>query len=215
MGGYGSTRWGWQRTRIDTDGLLFLDVRYLARNCYLQPGAYSIVWTRRGQTSGNIVVRMTADDLETLMLDYQTRRSGEEWKPVHERVALTRTACHYGGSRPWFLCPGCGSQRAVLYSVGGRFRCRTCHELAYSSTRETPADRKIRRGAAIQQKLGGRGSGGVWPSSPKPKGMHWRTCARLLAEFQHYEFRAHLELTAAFDQLIARFDQNWGHLLED
>jgi hypothetical protein len=76
MGGYGSTRWDWQRTRIDTDGLLFLDIRYLARNNYLQPGAYSIGWTQRGDPSGNIVVRMTVDDRQTLVLDYQTRGQG-------------------------------------------------------------------------------------------------------------------------------------------
>jgi hypothetical protein len=77
-----------------------------------------------------------------------------------------------------------------------------------------PADRMLRRADAIQQKLGGHGTSGVWTWSPKPKGMHWRTYARLLAQLQRYEFRAHLEFTAAFDQLMARFDRTRGQLLE-
>ncbi len=37
MGGYGSTRWGWQRTRDTTDPYLWLDVRLLARWGALAP----------------------------------------------------------------------------------------------------------------------------------------------------------------------------------
>jgi hypothetical protein len=47
MGGYGSNRWGGERTRLDTAGLLYLDIRALRRQGALQPGAWSTQhWTR-------------------------------------------------------------------------------------------------------------------------------------------------------------------------
>ncbi|HEV2066711.1 MAG TPA: DUF2231 domain-containing protein [Thermomicrobiales bacterium] len=35
------------------------------------------------------------------------------------------------------LTDNAGLARAVLYALAGRFRCRTCHQLAYPSTRST------------------------------------------------------------------------------
>ena len=40
-----------------------------------------------------------------------------------QQIAITRTPCHYGGTRPWFRCPG-GERVAVLYLRAGRFACR-------------------------------------------------------------------------------------------
>ena len=38
------------------------------------------------------------------------------------RVAITRTACHLGGARAWFICPCSGHRCAILYPV----QCRHC-----------------------------------------------------------------------------------------
>ena len=49
MGGYGSGRWGWHRAKTDTDGLLRLDVRWLARQGLIAPGvvgALAVAWSR-------------------------------------------------------------------------------------------------------------------------------------------------------------------------
>src|SRR5680860_502757 len=162
MGGYLSTRWNWTPTRTETDPLLWLDVRLLKRWGALEPGAvYFPAWTSRGKPSGNIVTRMS-DDGSCLTLDYKTRKPGEDWRDVEEPVWLDSTPCNYGGERPWFLCPGCNERRAVLFSVGGRFRCRGCHKLAYSSTREDPHERAIRRCANLRRKLGGSWNQPVW-----------------------------------------------------
>lgn len=179
MGGFGSTRWGWHRTRETTDPLLCLDVRLLSRRGALEPGVWSTTsWTCRGEPSGDITHRAEAG---ALILDYRTKGARDaEWRPVSERITVDSTACHYGGARPWFLCPGCGRRRAVLYSVGGHFRCRTCHDLAYSSTRETPADRALRRADTLRRKLADRPGLHHWP--PKPKGMHWRTYSRIMSQ---------------------------------
>ena len=55
-----------------------------------------------------------------------------------ERIPWIRLAwipCNYGGSRPWFLCPGCDRRAAILYVEGGRLLCRPCLGLSYPSQR--------------------------------------------------------------------------------
>jgi hypothetical protein len=54
-----------------------------------------------------------------------------------ERVPLLTTPGTIGGVRDWFGCPACGRRCAILYALGGRFRCRGCHHLTYRSTRAT------------------------------------------------------------------------------
>jgi hypothetical protein len=185
MGGYGSGRWQFEPTRQDTNPLLALDVRWLARVGALQPGALAFPqWTSRGEPSGDITTQAGRDGC-SLTLRYRVWAPGDEWQPVEETVSLDFTACHFGGERPWFLCPSCGSRRAELYSVGGRFRCRVCHDLAYSSTREDAKDRSFRRVRALQKRLGGGGYGvPVWHIPSRPPRMHWTTYRRLVHELR-------------------------------
>ena len=214
MGGDGSGRWGGHRAKPDTDGLLTLDVRWLARQGYLAPnasGAYSVAWSRGDRPAGDILVRYDGDRPDELVLDYRTRRGeGAPWAPVRERVALDRTPCPYGGSRPWFLCPGCLDRRAVLYSVGGRFRCTACHDLAYSSTREGVAERHRRRADELRRRLGGEPGSFSFPW--KPKGMRWATDDRIVAEINEREHAALVVFNAETDAMFARLDRKYGLL---
>ena len=109
---------------------------------------------------------------------------------VQERVALDYLPNHYGGARPFFLCPGCGRRVRFLYQRWGRFRCRYCARLNYRSQQEN------RDGLATYHKavklLRGpfRLNGDQLPVPmdlpgfipPRPKGMHWRTYSRLCLE---------------------------------
>lgn len=210
MGGYYSTRWGGTPTRQDTDPLLKLGIARLRTMGALRPGAWCThSWTCRGEPSGTITTIMEHDG-HTLTLDYRTQAQGEtEWTPIREAVTIDRTPCHYGGERPWFLCPGCQVRRGVLFSVGGRFRCRQCHQLAYSSTRESPSDRSIRRIQELQRTLGGGGWGvPIWDVPRKPDGMSWRRYGRLRAEL----IREMERQDALFD---ADMQRRFGHLLGD
>ena len=98
---------------------------------------------------------------------------------------MESTACALGGHRRWFACPTCTWRVAVLYGAGRLFACRRCKGLAYASQGESYDDRSARRADRIRKRLG-------WPAGilngpgAKPKGMHWRTYERLLA--QHDEF---------------------------
>jgi hypothetical protein len=43
--------------------------------------------------------------------------AGREWQDIDECIGLSFSSCHYGGKRPWFVCPmaECGRAVAVLY----------------------------------------------------------------------------------------------------
>ena len=191
-----------------------LDVRWLARQGYLAPdtsGVYAVAWSRGDRPAGDILVRSDADRPGELVLDYRTRRyEGEPWAPVRENIPLDRTPCPYGGDRVWFRCPGCFGRRAVLYAVGGRFRCRACHDLAYSSTREGEADRHRRRADELRRRIGCKP--GIFSVPRKPKGMHRRTYERLVAEINAREEAALAAFSAETDALVARLARRYGPL---
>jgi hypothetical protein len=180
MGGYFSTRWGAERSRHETGSLLYLDIADLRRLGALTPGVIaSVQWTDgRGDATGSIVTHMHPTS-DALTLRYSVRTSDDDdWQPIGERIDLEATPCHYGGSRLWLICPACQSRRRLLYCLGGRFRCRQCHDLAYSSTREDVLERSQRRTHKLQRRLG-ETSSGILDVPPKPRGMHWNTYARI------------------------------------
>jgi hypothetical protein len=87
-------------------------------------------------------------------------------------VSIERTACNYGGSRLWFLCPRCGDRRAVLYGDGqSAFGCRRCMNLHYTCETEDTFDRRERKRRKLETKL--NDSGG------KPKWMRLATFEQL------------------------------------
>lgn len=68
------------------------------------------------------------------------------------------TPCHYGGSRPWLLCPGCGRRRAKLYPPewtpeGGT--CRVCLRFGYRSRSVDWRGRRELAALKIRERLGG------------------------------------------------------------
>ena len=123
-------------------------------------------------------------DQGRITLTYRYRCNDDEWQDVEEPVAIVWTPCHFGGSRPWFICPGvvngvpCGRRVGKLYGPGRYFLCRHCYGLAYQSQREQPHERALRRANSIRMRLGGE-PGMLCPFPEKPKGMHWRTYERL------------------------------------
>jgi len=187
MGGHGSGRRFWNAVKPDTDPLLLIDLRHLVRNDLLKaPIGESrdrqLEWLSRGRPAGSIMYRVTGngDDWpHDITLIYSTRRSeSQPWIEHRERIDLDTTPCHFGGERPWFLCPGCGKRKGVLRSIGGAFRCNTCHQIAHTSTRESVSERAIRRADKVRLRLGGD-RGALWDVPPKPKGMHCLTYVQL------------------------------------
>jgi len=126
-------------------------------------------------------IRTLYEDSPHLRVHYTNTRSGEKYD---YKILLTTTRPHYGGERWWFRCPvqGCGRRVAVLY-LAQIFACRHCCKLAYSSQNEAPHYRQLHKAQKIHQQLGGDWAldGG---EPPKPKGMHWKTYWRKVAQME-------------------------------
>lgn len=200
MGGRGSGRhWHWG-TKATVAELRSLDVRRWARDGLLEPGrSFGWQWSRDGERVGDIRAHVMQD---AVRLGYRTRDHGGEWEPMDYSVRLLRTRCHLGGERVWFACPvvNCGRRVALLY--GGKvFACRQCHHLAYPSQREKPFERYQRRADKIMRRLGWSDDNDRYLKG-KPKGMHWRTYHRLLADLDKFETASN---GALFEYLGARF----------
>jgi hypothetical protein len=116
----------------------------------------------------------------TAIWEYKTPQG--EAERVSQHIFYEWTPCHYGGKRPWFVCP-CGRRAAVLYLMGRHLRCRVCGGLTYASCNESPFDRAIRREQKVRMRLGGEPNSSL-PFPPRPKFMRHTTYFRLFLAHQ-------------------------------
>jgi ribosomal protein S27AE len=117
-------------------------------------------------------------------------------------VQLSRSPCHYGGERVWFLCPDCDKRVAVLALHGSRFVCRHCHKRPYGSQQEGYVDRMQRKARKVRKRLGATDNlmESIWR---KPKGMHQKTFDRLRREEQAANHAA----TMVLDKQMAMYER--------
>jgi hypothetical protein len=186
---YGAGRPGWH---VKAEHCLRLDVRQIARRHLLRDGGtFGWHWTNSytGDTVGSISVTTFADSLR---LNYRS-----DGTPVRESVQIDRTACTYGGTRPWLRCPRCNRRVAVLFLRGGRFVCRHCGNVVYGSQAEDALGRTWRRQQKLESRLGEN-----WT---RPKGMHHRTRERLLDGIFDCEERRDDALAQFIGRMTGRF----------
>jgi hypothetical protein len=208
MGGFGSGRpSGSGRNTVEASRSI--DVNRLQRGGCLRPGWMgSWQWTRDGEKVASINLRAEHDRLN---LTYRVRMCGGEWEGVAETVRIVRVPCRFGGTRPYFICPGvvngiaCGRRVAKLHGPGRYFLCRHCYHLANASQSEGREDRALRRANKIRRGLGGE-SGTAGPFPPKPKGMWRRTYERLREAAMHAEMHADEAFALQAKRLLARID---------
>jgi hypothetical protein len=107
----------------------------------------SVSWTSRGRPCGSLVyetVKAGPYGLGVRLLYRFTDGPGDP-ESLDYTVELTRTPCHYGGHRWWFVCGAsrggvyCGRRCAKLYRPPGAkyFACRECYDLTYASCQDS------------------------------------------------------------------------------
>jgi len=202
MGGLGSGSYYRFDKKDRAEDCRSLDVRRWQREGFLDPGRFfGWAWHREGREVSSISAAVLRGAVK---LSYSIGLEGSK-EDIRYTVPLTWTPCNFGGSRPWFVCPGvvkgvsCGRRVAKLYLKNRYFLCRYCHDLTYTSRQETGWYAALRRCQRIRQKLGA--SVNMTESFPnKPKGMHNRTYRRLFLEYK----QAHEEFTSANDEYARR-----------
>lgn len=207
MGGRGSGRRWHIGAKSTVEDYRCLDINRWHQDKMLYDGnVFNWGWYRNDEKIASIWVSVYYN---YVVLNYRHRAGSEDWKKESYRVYLSTTGCHFGGNRHWFLCPavGCGKRVAKLYG-GGIFACRHCYDLAYESQREEGYDRKARKADKIRKKLEwepGILNGKGWH---KPKGMHWKTFERLVAEHDRY-VHASLSGMASKLNLLGESIEDW------
>src|SRR5262245_11227046 len=208
MGGIGSGRQCGSE-RSTAEAARSIDANRLHRAGCLRAGWIGgWQWTRDGERTASINLRAENDRLH---MTYRARIGGADWEDVAETVRIVRVCCRFGGTRPYFICPGvvngiaCGRRVAKLYGPGRYFLCRHCYRLAHASQREGAMDRALRRANRIRQRLGGE-PGMAEPFPPKPKGMWRRTYERLHEKAFAAEMRADEAFALRAQRLLARID---------
>lgn len=178
MGGPGSgNRWR-SGARQKCEDLLDLRISDLRKHGLLAPGRRGeLTWNVGGRPSSSIGIFTEEGSLE---LTYHRRGPAQEWRHVHEVIALDSTEQNFGGERHWFICPSCDRRCTALYA-GERFRCRLCLDLTYRSQSEDPRLRSLSKARKLRQRLGGSENMPL-QLLDKPTGMHWRTYERLYAD---------------------------------
>lgn len=111
-----------------------------------------------------------------------------------QEIRIFWTGCHFGGLRPWYVCPSCGRHCRVLYHYG-RFRCRRCYRVVYAVQSESALDRARRRIEKLEARL--------VEDYNRPRYMHRSTYARILEALD----RAIERENAALGEDIARYNR--------
>lgn len=131
---------------------------------------------------------------DAVRLTYTVRPESDDAREYEYRVALDYTECNFGGVRPWFRCPQCGTRRGKLYLPPRRerFACRECYELGYQSSRSSGndlerAEQRYRKAFATADKDGRHRhpeslASPIFPE--KPKGMHQETFDELMQDVE-------------------------------
>ena len=112
-------------------------------------------------------------------------------REVRELVMVSRVPNHYGGDRPFLICPGCGRRVRFLYLSWGRFRCRSCARLNYRSQQDTKDEFYPYRAAVKMLRERFKVPEDQIPVPmdlphffpDKPKGMRWTTYRALLERY--------------------------------
>jgi hypothetical protein len=182
-----------KREHDTTDEALPLDIRQLQRRVDLRESAWLCVRWTRGPSEN--VVGVTVDEGASATISYADGIGNNH----SETLEVNWTRPNFGGERPWWICPRCCRRCAIVYAFGeNQFVCRICASLTYDTSQSDGFGRAARKSLERRRRLG-------WelgePFPLKPKGLHWRTWERLVAECSAAESLTHVALETWIDRL--------------
>lgn len=146
MGGFGSGRWGWHSKRETVESSERLNIgAYLESLRRIERGElasvqYAPSWSYAGRPSGNVLLILAGSGgAIAAWLDYTSTNLAGQKTNHHYQVGLVSTLTTWGSRRYWWECPSCGGRCGTLYlpPSGGRFACRACHNLTYTTCQES------------------------------------------------------------------------------
>lgn len=159
-----------------------IDIRIWHKRGLLWDGSNNTwSWSRGEESAGSIRFTVNADSIR---LTYAAQ--GQD---ASQTIRTTTTPCRYGGARTWFQCPCCSKRAAVLFMRSGRFACRQCQRVSYTSQSGSTRERANARYHQLKAII----------EAGKPKWTRWATFNRLEDRFEHVSEQA--------DRLLMTFIQ--------
>ena len=189
MGTTGGARYGAGRPgyRLKAEQTLKVDIRVWHKLGYLVNGkSFGWKWSRGEEVTANIGVSVGGD---AIRLGYAVQ--GQD---ASQNIRTTTTPCRYGGARTWFQCPCCSGRAAVLFMRAGRFACRKCQKVSYTSQSGSAHDRANAQYHQLHALI----------ETGKPKWQRWSTFNRLEDRFEHVSEQVNRSLMALIQRLQAR-----------
>lgn len=187
--GTGGSRCGAGRPayRIKAEQLQRVDIRVWRKRGLLWVGSSnSWQWWREDEPSGSIGFTVAESSIR---LTYAI-----EGRDASQTIWTTTTPCAYGGSRRWFGCPGCRGRCEVLYMRSGRFACRSCQRVSYSTQSGSEHDRIITRYHRLHALV----------EAGKPKWQRWATFNRLEDRLERADHLSNESLMFFLERLMGK-----------
>lgn len=170
--------------RLKAEQTFRIDIGEWHKRGYLVGGqSFRWQWSRGGEITGSIVATVLSDSIR---LKYSMLG-----KDASQTIRTATTPCPYGGSRTWFECPACHHRAAMLYMRTGRFACRQCQRVSYTSQSGSAHDRANVRYHRLDALI----------EAGKPKWQRWATFNRLEDRFERVSEQVNRSLMTLVQRL--------------
>ena len=189
-----------KQSKIQVESLRAMDSRIMQKQGIFKNGTGSYSWWHADTKEIRSAIDYSYQD-QQLTLSYLC--NGESYCYA---IRIDQTACHYGGTRSWFICPSpqCRKRVAKLYlSESGYFTCRHCNNANYAIQQMSEKDKPRYHMHKMRDKLG-------WSYNHvpfikrinKPLNMHHKTFKTMVAKHDEYE----RQVLVNFQAFINKFE---------